>query len=59
METFFVNCPFCDFEATLQRPEGADIRTSEAVRLHERMIDHLRREHRRGRSKNLSMGVKR
>ena len=44
-ERFYIECPFCDFDATHQRPEGESLRPSEAIRLHERVITHLRAEH--------------
>lgn len=48
METYFVNCPFCQHRLMHRRPRGKNIRHSEAIRLHERMIWHIRRKHQWG-----------
>lgn len=54
-KTFFVDCPYCDHQCTAT-PPGGQLRPSEAIRLHDRMISHLRDNHHRAhRATNLSV----
>ena len=52
-ETFWIDCPFCDHTDSLRLDHP--IYPSEALRLHERAMNHIRRNHSRARGR--VMGV--